>query len=157
MNKKVVGTIILAVAIGTGGFFAGLQYAKGNEGETLGRFQDFQNISPGERQQALEQARESGEFPVGIRGNPSGGGPFIAGGFVSGEIISVDEQSLTIKLPDGGSRIIFFSDSASIGKTTQGERSDLLIGTLISVNGSANSDGSMTAEDIQIRPISPTQ
>ena len=85
------------------------------------------------------------------------------GGFTAGEIISKDNpeggqasygasKSVTIKIPNGGSKIIFFSDSTEINKSARGSADDLEIGKTISISGSANPDGSITAETIQLRP-----
>lgn len=75
-------------------------------------------------------------------------------GFVNGEIIAKDDMSITIKMRDGGSKIIFYSASAEISKFAKGEITDLTIGQNIMVNGAANADGSMTAQTIQLRPTS---
>ncbi|OIO07392.1 hypothetical protein CO115_00755 [Candidatus Falkowbacteria bacterium CG_4_9_14_3_um_filter_36_9] len=58
---------------------------------------------------------------------------------------------------DGGSKIVFLSDSTSIGKTTDGTVADLEAGKQVTINGKDNSDGSVTAQSIQIRPNLPPQ
>jgi len=82
----------------------------------------------------------------GTRGNNSGSS------FVSGEVISKDDTSVTVKLADGGSQIIFLSDSTQITKSASGVIDDLVAGTNISANGSENTDGSISAKTVQIRP-----
>ena len=47
------------------------------------------------------------------------------GGAASGEIIGKDEESITVNLRDGGSKIIFFSNSTKITKTADGAQEDL--------------------------------
>jgi hypothetical protein len=70
---------------------------------------------------------------------------------VNGEILSVDTQSVTVKLPAGGSKIAFYSASTKISKTVDGTIDDLKVGENLVLNGQDNPDGSMTAQTIQLR------
>jgi len=66
-------------------------------------------------------------------------------------VIAKDEQSLTLKMPDASSKIVFFSDSTATTKSAEGSLNNLEIGKTISINGTANQDGSITANSIQLR------
>src|SRR3989344_5885057 len=140
MNPKIAGVIAIVVIIGGGAFYGGMTYAQMSRGGSGGG--NFTNLSPEER-----QARFAGNGNPGARG-PGGMG----GGFTAGEIISKDETSITIKMQDGSTKIVLVGSSVQVMKSTTGSVDDLAIGTQITVTGSANSDGSVTAQSVQIRP-----
>jgi len=143
--KKIIPIIIALVIVGGGGFFGGMKYQQSKS--SLGNFsrQNFQNLSEEQRQQLL-QGNMGGSFQRGIGGEAGTN-------FLNGEVIGKDEQSLTLKMPDGGSKIIFFSGSTKILKTTDGSIDDIGMGEQIMVSGSQNSDGSYTAQTIQERQL----
>ena len=147
--------LIVVVVVGGGSFYGGMKYgeSKAPQGLTQADFQNLGNLSPQERQQRLQQLGISG---MGSRGGRTGNRN--GEDFLSGEIIAKDEKSVTVKLRDarlpdgqGGSKIVFFSSSTEIAKSVGGLPGDLEIGKTVSVNGSANSDGSIAAVSIQIR------
>ena len=152
MNKIIPVVIAVAVVVGGGAFFGGMKYAESKSprgGFAQADFQNLQNLSPEERQQRLQElgANAGADFRAG--GGRTGQ---TRGGLTAGEIISKDDKSVTVKLLDGGSKIIFLSDSTEITKSATGALGDLEVGKNISVNGTANSDGSVTAQSIQLRP-----
>lgn len=67
-------------------------------------------------------------------------------------IAPADAESITVKLTDGSSKIVFFSDSTAISRQAEGSASDLSSGTSVIVTGATNADGSITAQNIQVRP-----
>lgn len=139
MKKSAVA--IAVVVVGAAAFFAGRFTAPSQGGVSL---QALQNLSQSDRQQLFQQFRGSGN---GRNGGDSGAG----GGFVSGEIISKDAQSVTIKLRDGSTKIVLFSSSTPITKPVMGTSDDLAQGKNATANGTLNSDGSITAQSIQVR------
>jgi hypothetical protein len=74
------------------------------------------------------------------------------GGFISGQIISVTGNNMTVALADGNSEVVFYSSSTQVMKPTVVPTSDLSAGTIVVVGGTSNSDGSLTAQSIQIQP-----
>ena len=159
MVKKILPIIIAVVVIGAGAFYGGMKYGQSNPSTNSGQNagMGFANLTPEQRQERLQQ----------MGGTAAGGGQRrtqAGGGFVSGEIISKDDpaedgagKSITVKLPDGSSKIIFYSGSTEISKSVSGTSNDLETGKTITVNGTANSDGSVTAQSIQIRPLPTNQ
>lgn len=152
MNQKILIVVIIAFVIGgAGGFYGGMKYAQNKiNGRGNMVLQDFQNMTQEERQQATQRFRDPGSrILTAPRGNGSGGG------FVSGEILIKDDKSITMKLPDGSTKIVFYSDSTTIGKATTGTASDLALGEQAMVSGTVNSDGTIAASSIQLRPGLP--
>jgi hypothetical protein len=142
MKKMLPIFIAIVIILGGGSFYGGMKYAESKKpaGARNG-FANFGNLTP-DQQQRFQQMGGAGRAGAG-----SGGA-----NFTSGEIISADDKSVTVKLPDGGSKIIFFSDSTKITKSAEGSAADLTVGETITANGTANQDGSITAETIQLRP-----
>jgi len=135
--KKLLQIIIALVVIGGGAFYGGMRYGQGT-------YQISKNLSPEKLQSS--QGKTGGAFSKGIKDIKA------ESNFLNGEVIIKDEQSLTLKVPDGGSKIIFFSDSTVISKITEGSIDDIEIGKQIMITGEQNSDGSYTAKTIQLSP-----
>ena len=141
--KKLIPIIIALVIVGGGAFYGGMKYEQSKSPLDNFSRQNFQNLSEEDRQQ-LFQGNVGGTIQRGVeRGTGAG--------FLNGEVIDKDEQSLTLKMTDGSSKIIFFSGSTEISKTAEGSINDIEIGKQIMVSGEQNSDGSYTAKTIQLR------
>ena len=69
---------------------------------------------------------------------------------LTGEIISHSDNSLTIKLSDGSTKIIFFNDHTLTTKTVRAVSNELNEGGQVFVSGNENPDGSYTAQTIQL-------
>ena len=131
-------TLMLAIGAGIAvllSFWGGVQYGKGSTATSL----------------------TGNSFQRGTFGTQGRRGGVSSANFIMGEITNKDDKSITVKSRDGSSRFIFFSGTTQISKSTTGTTDDLLVGKEINANGTLNSDGSMTAQMIQIRPISPAQ
>jgi len=73
------------------------------------------------------------------------------GGFVAGQISAMDSSSITLQLPNGNSEVVFYSSSTSVTEPTVVPVSNLTVGTNVMIGGTQNSDGSLTAQSIQVR------
>jgi hypothetical protein len=78
------------------------------------------------------------------------------GGLVVGTIAVIDSSSITLQLANGNSEVVFYSTSTPISEPTMISANTLKVGTTIMVGGTSNSDGSLTAQTIQIRPAGMT-
>ncbi len=86
-----------------------------------------------------------GSSPRRLAGGTSGGG------LVAGQIMTVDPTSITLQLANGNSEVVFYSSSTPVTEPTAVSPSILKAGTDVMVGGTTNSDGSMTAQMIQVR------
>lgn len=134
-TKIVVPVVILLIGLGIG--FGGGYYFKNYQlSKTRANF-------PGQFQ---------GRGQMGATNQQGQRRVFQNGGMVSGEILSQDDKSITVKLADGSTKIVILGDSTTYSKTESGVKSDLKIGTQVGVFGTENSDGSVTAQNVQINP-----
>lgn len=144
MDKKKIATFVAIVGVvGAGAFYGGVKYgmSKNVSGADRSKFAG--------RQGAMQNGQGGQNQRMAGSGKQGAGGT--DGGFSGGEIISKDEKSVTIKTRDGGSKIVYFSDATSIGKETSGATSDLTMGQQVMISGKTNTDGSIAAQNIQIR------
>ncbi|MFA6354445.1 MAG: hypothetical protein WCX12_02055 [Candidatus Paceibacterota bacterium] len=134
--KKILPIIIAIIVAGGLGFYIGTKSTGGGNTPADNNKQiGSQNFQPG-----------SG-FGAGRRAGVGTGG-----GFVSGDVIKKDATSITVQTNEGSSKVILISDTTPVMKEASGTLGDVLVGKQITVIGSANSDGSITAQSIQLRP-----
>ncbi len=138
MSKTITGFVIAILAVGGGAFYGGMKY---------GQIKAGSNFFGAERAQRFQQF--VGGQARGVRGG-------VGASFINGQIIAKDDKSLTVGLRDGGSKIIFLSSGTQIMKAVDGSAADLAAGMSVMVTGTANADGSLTAQSIQLRPAAST-
>jgi len=127
-NNSLIFTIIAVVIVGAIAFFGGMKY---------------------QQSQAAQTNMGNGQFA--LRGQNGQARRF--GGANVGQIVSVDANSITLKLQDGSSKIINLSSNTTYSKTDSASKSDLKVGDRVAAFGTANSDGSIDAQNVQLNPM----
>ena len=127
MNKNVIIMAVAVIIVGAGGFFGGMKYQQNKQPAFFRQFGGEEGIRMG-------VGDSKGFLPV------------------NGEIIAADEKSITVKLQDGSSKIVLLSDKTEINKTASTTKEDLKVGEKVAAFGTENSDGSVTAQSVQLNP-----
>lgn len=130
MKNQLVISIVIGVVLIGAAFYGGMQYAKAGLKTNV--------FAPGQR-------------PGMAQGNGNRANGF--GGMLIGEILSKDDKSITVKIPDGGSKIVFFSKETKVNKASDGTADDLVVGKQVRVNGAQNTDGSVNASNINLETL----
>jgi hypothetical protein len=123
--------IVLVIAAGVGGFFAGRAAGGQKTATTQGGLPGY------------------GAF----RGYGGAGARGAGGGLTTGSIVSKDAGSMTVKLSDGNTKIVFFSASTAVSETKDVSSTALAVGNDVTVVGTTNTDGSITATRIQLGTV----
>ena len=130
MKQSIIPIIVAAVIAAGVGFYGGMRYG--------------QTKTPSFAQQGF--ANRDGNRQIAGR---AGGG----NGVVRGQILNLDASTLTVKLADGSSKIVILPDTVTVEKTSQAAKSDIQTGDQVMVIGTANTDGTITAQNIQLNPV----
>jgi hypothetical protein len=134
-NKKIQLVVIIIVSFVLG-FAGGMLFGGGNKNP----------------EQSAYQMNGGSGFARGNVGTGTQARGFQRGaGMISGEVAAKDATSITVKIPNGGSKIVFFSASTTITKSTEGLSDDIVVGAPVTIAGTQNSDGSVSAQLIQLR------
>jgi hypothetical protein len=137
MSKKIILSIFTGLVIAGGSFYGGIAYEKTKAApqSAQGRFGQLPGGQNGQR---------------GMRTGTSSN-------FITGTILNKDASTLTIQLRDASSsKIVLYSSATPIMKTASGTPSNLTPNESVTVTGTQNADGSMSASFIQIRPADST-
>lgn len=136
-NLILIGIVALVIGAAAG-FFGGMKYQESKSPVNMMGLTSDQRGPGGQRTFGLAGATRT----VGARN-----------GAVAGEILSVSDKSITVKLSDDTSKIILLTDTTTVNKSSVGSKTDLTTGTKIAVFGMTNSDGSVTAQRVQLNPM----
>lgn len=135
--KIVYIVIIVIIVIITGGaaFFGGMQYQK----STLSTEGANNNMGPENRQMMDNGDNENRNNRERMGMQP-----------VTGEVTSQDDESITVQLSDGSTKIVYINDDTTISNTEEAALSDISQGKTVMVIGESNDDGSIDANMIQM-------
>lgn len=143
-NTVIIIVIITMVLSGLIGFLIGKKYQTSRLASmTNSPFGTFGYNRFGNRQNSDSQTTGQPQ----INNNRMGGSQQVIG-----EILSQDDKSITVKMTDGSSKIVFVGDTTIISKSSSATKTDLKVGEKVAVFGPENTDGSVTANNIQLNP-----
>jgi hypothetical protein len=133
-GKQWVILVVVAVVFAGGGFFGGMKY------------QASKTPAP------VSRSGAAGAF-AGRRAGGTGGAN---ASFISGQVLSVNGSTITVQLMSGGSQVAVLAPSTQYRKAVDGSSSDVTVGSNVTITGTTNSDGSLTAQSVQIRTATST-
>jgi hypothetical protein len=152
-NQNVIIPVVVAIVVGVAAFFGGTFYQKGQD--------SLSGVTGAQLQTKLKSlGLTRGLGGAGALADAAGffgrGGTRPAGGLNTGTVVSLDAKSITIKLLNGSTKVVYFTSATKVDKSVVGSSSDLKVGQNIITTGASNSDGSVSATTIQIRPEDST-
>jgi hypothetical protein len=130
-NMMILVAVVLIIIAAASGFFGGMMYQK--------------NQTP-----VFAGAAGRGNFAGRFGGQ--GGQNVAAFRPVRGQVLDMNNNSLTVKMSDGSTKIVVLSSSTAFMQSTKAALTDVKTGDTVNVVGTANSDGSVTAQQVQINP-----
>ncbi|HVZ67654.1 MAG TPA: hypothetical protein VG917_05345 [Patescibacteria group bacterium] len=136
-GNNILVTGIVVVIVAAIAFFGGMQFQKMQKS---GASQFATQNGQGGRGGA------AGRFGGQFRGGANGARPIV------GQILSSDDNSITVKMMDGSTKIVLVGANTKINKTDTGTKSDLKNGANVLVVGTSNSDGTVSGTSIQLNP-----
>ena len=130
---KPIVVFLITIGVGAVAFYGGIQYQLSTQAVGGRNFM-------------------SNQQGVGRNGANAGARRMGSGQPISGEIINMDTDSLTVKLIDGSSRIVLLNDKTIYNKTASVEKIELKVGEKVGIFGTTNTDGSVSAQNVQLNP-----
>jgi hypothetical protein len=138
MKKQILIFSAILIIASAGSFYAG---TKIKTSDTEQRGQSFNN-------NMFNDSEQRGDMTP--RNNTGNSGTFTGLKNTSGEIITKEDGSLVLKEENGGSKIVILSGETKINKIVEITTNEIKENDVITVMGSENQDGSITAQSIQL-------
>lgn len=135
MKNQNIVTLILLLVVGVASFYAGTKYQSS-------KTPSFGGFTNGNRRAVQISGTPNQQFR-----NRAGFDQII------GEVVSVDSGSVTVKMQDGSTKIVLLTDKTTYNKSQEGNLADVAVGQKVAIFGSSNSDGSVSAQSVQINPV----
>jgi len=129
-NTMILVVVVLVIIAAAGGFFGGMMYQKGQTS----------SVAMTGRGNYATRFGQGGQNAASFRP-------------VRGQVLSLGANSLTVKLSNGNTEIVVLSSSTAFMQSMQATLSDVKTGDTVNVVGTQNSDGSVTAQQVQINPL----
>lgn len=134
MNFAAVLVVVAAIA-----FYGGM------------KFDQYQ----GQGQKSMQFGQPGARNQAGVAGARTQNNR-IGSGAAIGEVIKKDADSMTVRLPNnGGTKLVILPDLASVVRSVEASSTSIIVGKFVVVSGKANTDGSITAQSVQLRDSMP--
>jgi hypothetical protein len=138
-NLKPTVIAIIAVAAGAAGFWGGIMYQKSKQ----------PNFGPGNFNRTGDRVTMMGQGNNLANQKRNG---VANGGMIAGEITARDEKSITVRTRDGSSKIVIIGSATKFTQSQETTITDAKTGESVVISGTANTDGSFTAESVMLNP-----
>src|SRR4051812_17373610 len=113
-NQHIIVPLAVAVVVGGAAFFGGMKYQQSKVAASFGN--------------------RLGQFQGG-QGRMGRAGMGMNGGVVAGQILTMDDKTLTVKMMDGNTKLVLLSDTVTVSKTDTGSKTDLKTGAQVAIFG----------------------
>ena len=128
----IVGAIVLVLAIAGASFYAGIVYNRNQANQIRTNFMRERGMNPSDQNQA-----------------PGAPGQGFFGGNLTGQIKSINGNTLTLSTPRDVTTVTISGDT-QIKKSTSASSTDLQPGKSVLITGQRDENGNMTATEIMI-------
>jgi hypothetical protein len=141
----IIGAVVIAAVFAVGGFYGGMTYAQNQVTQVREQFFRERGGAPGNGQ------FPGGQMPAAMGTVFPGGASGFFGGNTTGEIKSIDGDTLTVTTLRNEVKATL-SEATKIEKSQPGAASDLQIGQQVYIVGERDANGNISAAQIVIMP-----
>jgi hypothetical protein len=149
MTKKFVlaiGSLVILLAVAGGAFYGGMLF---QQQQTANARVAFFNGRGGTPQPGGDTGGGGGGFFGGGGGGGGGGAGGGGRGGTFGQIKSIDGNTITLSSPQREVKVDI-TNTTIVRKVVDGTRADLTVGETITVRGTTDTSGNVTADNIQV-------